>query len=356
MPDCGVHYLWFAFVCFLIRSPPPPPHGIAPRAPPPPFSRTRRLQTPPHSTPQPLHNRVNLQPTPPKTKRLRDDVRSSQEKQAKQPQLGAPASALFSPPRPILGAAGAELVAPVPPEGPLQTPQPPSEPAFGFRRERKAPTPLSLSVVSPVPRGPHDPSPAKAGLAARSPVVPPPPPTVQELRLSALSPSRGHGLQFPDINKMGSVTTSQEMWHTPIRPEDVMTGHDAREDMMTFLKLEVSPAVPATCPRPPSAPPPPTGRARDVSVPRCPPPTGRARDVSVPRCPPPPQAVHATCLRPPAHAPTQAVHATCRRPAAPPPPPAGRARDVPAPHGWGGGGERAKMLLRSQKTRATLGH
>ena len=31
MPDCGVHYLWFAFVCFLIRSPPPPPnvHGTA---------------------------------------------------------------------------------------------------------------------------------------------------------------------------------------------------------------------------------------------------------------------------------------------------------------------------------------
>ena len=25
MPDCGVHYLWFAFVCFLIRSHPPPP-------------------------------------------------------------------------------------------------------------------------------------------------------------------------------------------------------------------------------------------------------------------------------------------------------------------------------------------
>ena len=25
MPDCGVHYLWFAFVCFVIRSPPPPP-------------------------------------------------------------------------------------------------------------------------------------------------------------------------------------------------------------------------------------------------------------------------------------------------------------------------------------------
>ena len=24
MPDCGVHYLWFAFVCFLIRSHPPP--------------------------------------------------------------------------------------------------------------------------------------------------------------------------------------------------------------------------------------------------------------------------------------------------------------------------------------------
>ena len=23
MPDCGVHYLWFAFVCFLIRSHPP---------------------------------------------------------------------------------------------------------------------------------------------------------------------------------------------------------------------------------------------------------------------------------------------------------------------------------------------
>ena len=25
LPDCGVHYLWFAFVCFVIRSPPPPP-------------------------------------------------------------------------------------------------------------------------------------------------------------------------------------------------------------------------------------------------------------------------------------------------------------------------------------------
>ena len=24
MSDCGLHYLWFAFVCFLIRSPPPP--------------------------------------------------------------------------------------------------------------------------------------------------------------------------------------------------------------------------------------------------------------------------------------------------------------------------------------------
>ena len=23
MPDCGVHYLWFAFVCFFIRSHPP---------------------------------------------------------------------------------------------------------------------------------------------------------------------------------------------------------------------------------------------------------------------------------------------------------------------------------------------
>ena len=25
MPDCGVHYLWFAFVCFSIRSHTPPP-------------------------------------------------------------------------------------------------------------------------------------------------------------------------------------------------------------------------------------------------------------------------------------------------------------------------------------------
>ena len=24
-PFCGVHYLWFAFACYLIRSPPPPP-------------------------------------------------------------------------------------------------------------------------------------------------------------------------------------------------------------------------------------------------------------------------------------------------------------------------------------------
>ena len=30
MPDCGVHYLWFAFVCFLIRSPPPPPQWWRP--------------------------------------------------------------------------------------------------------------------------------------------------------------------------------------------------------------------------------------------------------------------------------------------------------------------------------------
>ena len=29
MPDCGVHYLWFAFVCFLIRSHPPHPRPQA---------------------------------------------------------------------------------------------------------------------------------------------------------------------------------------------------------------------------------------------------------------------------------------------------------------------------------------
>ena len=29
MPDCGVHYLWFAFVCFLIRSHPPAQEGLA---------------------------------------------------------------------------------------------------------------------------------------------------------------------------------------------------------------------------------------------------------------------------------------------------------------------------------------
>ena len=27
MPECGVHYLWFAFVCFLIRSHTPPSAG-----------------------------------------------------------------------------------------------------------------------------------------------------------------------------------------------------------------------------------------------------------------------------------------------------------------------------------------
>ena len=32
MPDCGVHYLWFAFVCFLIRSHPPPPHALRGRS------------------------------------------------------------------------------------------------------------------------------------------------------------------------------------------------------------------------------------------------------------------------------------------------------------------------------------
>ena len=29
-PDCGVHYLWFAFVCFLIRSHPPPNKCVKP--------------------------------------------------------------------------------------------------------------------------------------------------------------------------------------------------------------------------------------------------------------------------------------------------------------------------------------
>ena len=33
MPDCGVHYLWFAFVCFSIRSPPPTPPGVSKRWP-----------------------------------------------------------------------------------------------------------------------------------------------------------------------------------------------------------------------------------------------------------------------------------------------------------------------------------
>ena len=28
MPDCGVHYLWSAFVCFSISPPPPPPRDI----------------------------------------------------------------------------------------------------------------------------------------------------------------------------------------------------------------------------------------------------------------------------------------------------------------------------------------
>ena len=30
--DCGVHYLWFAFVCFLIGS--HPPRGVMPTPPP----------------------------------------------------------------------------------------------------------------------------------------------------------------------------------------------------------------------------------------------------------------------------------------------------------------------------------
>ena len=30
VPDCGVHYLWFAFVCFLIRSHIPPPRTPSP--------------------------------------------------------------------------------------------------------------------------------------------------------------------------------------------------------------------------------------------------------------------------------------------------------------------------------------
>ena len=29
MPDCGVHCLWFALGCFVIRSPPPPPRNRA---------------------------------------------------------------------------------------------------------------------------------------------------------------------------------------------------------------------------------------------------------------------------------------------------------------------------------------
>ena len=57
MPDCGVHYLWFAFVCFLIRSHTPPAspvHGSpekwgggsgkeAPTNPPPPPPERKRF-------------------------------------------------------------------------------------------------------------------------------------------------------------------------------------------------------------------------------------------------------------------------------------------------------------------------
>ena len=55
MPDCGVHYLWFAFVCFLIRSPPPPP-------------KRGQRQTmascppPPKKEPRPLHTLMTISP------------------------------------------------------------------------------------------------------------------------------------------------------------------------------------------------------------------------------------------------------------------------------------------------------
>ena len=47
MPDCGVHYLWFAFVCFLIRShPPPPSYQVKARPPGGCEGRVRRIKTP----------------------------------------------------------------------------------------------------------------------------------------------------------------------------------------------------------------------------------------------------------------------------------------------------------------------
>ena len=61
MPDCGVHCLWFAFVCFLIRSHPPPPSI---RSKTPALTRPKKhshtpTPAPPHlqpqvTTPQPL--------------------------------------------------------------------------------------------------------------------------------------------------------------------------------------------------------------------------------------------------------------------------------------------------------------
>ena len=79
MPDCGVHYLWFAFVCFLIRShppktQPPPPFLVALLPPPlrpspPPFLAAPpppQTQPPPFlGSPPPPPPRPSPRPSPP---------------------------------------------------------------------------------------------------------------------------------------------------------------------------------------------------------------------------------------------------------------------------------------------------
>ena len=78
MPYCGVQYLWFAFVCFLIKSHPPNSFLNRPRSPPtqwvdkPPFhawkipsSKGEHVRTPGISTNRYTHSAFMATPPPP---------------------------------------------------------------------------------------------------------------------------------------------------------------------------------------------------------------------------------------------------------------------------------------------------
>uniref|UniRef100_A0A7S1IKL0 Uncharacterized protein n=1 Tax=Eutreptiella gymnastica TaxID=73025 RepID=A0A7S1IKL0_9EUGL len=191
----------------------------------PPFNGMEFLRLP---TADGLSGNFLTQPTPPTSKRTRDDVRSSLEKTAKQQILGPappafPAAAVHEHPMytgqiqestSSDGRMEMEMphIVPVPPTTSSNTPprpSPVSTPPPAPRRERKMPEPLSLSSISPVHTYPETQSPVHESRPdATSPITGNTVlggQTVQALResLGLASPDGrdavGGQLQFPEI-------------------------------------------------------------------------------------------------------------------------------------------------------------